>query len=165
MEYRIEHKDEFKIVGFEKTFSMETSYEEIPNFWDEVFEKYAPNIVQGLEAKDELEKYIQENDLLMLGVCLDDAAEANHFPYMIAGFYKGGEVPSPLTVREIGAYDWAVFDCTMSTLQDTNTYIMRQWFNEHPEYTFARYISVECYGEMIDENEMKCQIWVPVKMK
>ncbi len=30
----------FKVIGFTKKFNFETSYQKIPQFWDEVFDKY-----------------------------------------------------------------------------------------------------------------------------
>ena len=40
MDYSIENKDSFQLIGFERTFSEESAYREIPGFWDEIREKF-----------------------------------------------------------------------------------------------------------------------------
>ena len=40
MNCRIEKMDSFKIIGFKKQFNGETSYQEIPKYWDEVTETH-----------------------------------------------------------------------------------------------------------------------------
>ena len=40
MDFTIEKREAMKMIGFEKTFSFETAYQEIPKFWDEFCEKH-----------------------------------------------------------------------------------------------------------------------------
>ena len=42
LEYKIVEKSQFTVVGLEKTFHPDTSYEEIPKFWREVMEMEHP---------------------------------------------------------------------------------------------------------------------------
>ena len=35
MEYRVEKRGAMKMIGFERVFSYENSYQEIPKFWQE----------------------------------------------------------------------------------------------------------------------------------
>ena len=44
MDYKIVELFQFKIIGFEKKFNYENSYQEIPKFWDELCDKYANNV-------------------------------------------------------------------------------------------------------------------------
>lgn len=48
MDYRIETKQAFKVIGFERVFENETAYAEIPKFWEEVFAKYMSCFTENL---------------------------------------------------------------------------------------------------------------------
>ena len=92
--------------------------------------------------------------------------EADHFHYMIAGNYAEGPVPENMTVREIEAGDWAVFDCTMKTLQQTNTAIWKEWLPGNAEYEIAGRYNIEWYSpDDTPGPDQTCQIWIPVKRK
>ena len=43
MNCTIEKKKGLKLIGFEREFDMETAYEMIPKFWDEVFQNRMSN--------------------------------------------------------------------------------------------------------------------------
>ena len=47
MDVKITTMFPFKVIGFQKVFDGETSYEEIPKYWDEICEKYANNVYAG----------------------------------------------------------------------------------------------------------------------
>ena len=62
MDYTVEQKKGFKVIGFVRSFNDETSYAEIPKFWDEVKAKYCQNIFAGKEPAGDIEKAIVENE-------------------------------------------------------------------------------------------------------
>ncbi len=70
MEYRIEKKPAFKVMGVSKMFSYESANKGIPQFWDEVYVTQTPKPVLG-----------------MYGVCFDDEMAGNQFRYLIADDY------------------------------------------------------------------------------
>ena len=45
MNYTIEEKAPFRLIGFERSFPYETAYQEIPVFWDEIFSTRSPRFV------------------------------------------------------------------------------------------------------------------------
>ena len=166
MQFRIEKKEAFKIAGFKEEFSSENSYEEIPKFWEKTTSQYASHLTKGLEPVGAVENYIASHQVGEFGVCIDDR-EDGKFEYLIAGYAKEeSEIPKELTVREIPAGTWAVFDCTLKTLQDTNTSIWKEWLPVNKEYELVGKYNVEWYSpEGMPGLDQKCQIWIPVVKK
>lgn len=60
MNYTVEKTEAFTVIGFERLFSFETSYKEIPDFWTEMYKIHAPNILAGKGPKTEVEHAIME---------------------------------------------------------------------------------------------------------
>ena len=145
MEYRIVEKAAFTIVGFGKRFKLETSYIEIPKFWDEHFESGKGKIIEG-----------------MFGVCLD--SDCDSFEYYIADMYlPWKDIPDGATVKTIEAETWAIFpwqgQCP-NDLQTVNTWIWNEWLPNSTEYELSCNCNLEVYLSM-EHGE----IWLPVKKK
>ena len=159
-----------KLIGFEKVFSAENSYQEIPKYWDEICEKYANNVYAGNPPANACEKALMDNCIGEYGVCIDDLG-GNQFRYLIAGKYTGGEVPEGMTLYEFPMGEWAVFDCVgpnPETLQAMNTRIFNEWLPGNGEYELSGNATVEWYdcihGEMTDPDYHSA-VWIPVKRK
>ena len=170
MDYKITTMFPFKVIGFQKIFSYEDAYAEIPKFWDEVCEKYAANVYAGNEPANAYEKALVETCIGEYGVCVDDVG-GGKFRYIIAGRYAGGDVPDGMELYEFPRSDWAVFDCygpMPDALQSVNTRIFREWLPGNPEYELCGNANVEWYdcvnGEK-SEPDYHSAIWVPVKKK
>ena len=146
MEYRILEKAPFTIVGVKKPFHSDSSYQEIPKFWDEW-------LAQG------------ENRPIMgtFGVCLD--MKGKDFDYWIADLYLPWEdVPEGCETRVIPGSAWAQFPCTIKTLQDTNTRIWSEWLPALQGYSLAGEYDIEVYLPPEEgSDDMKVYIWVPLK--
>ena len=146
MEYRIVEKAPFTIVGVKKPFHSDSSYQEIPKFWDEW-------LAQG------------ENRPIMgtFGVCLD--MKGKDFDYWIADLYLPWEdVPEGCETRVIPGSAWAQFPCTIKTLQDTNTRIWSEWLPALQGYSLAGEYNIEVYLPPEEgSDDMKVFIWVPLK--
>ena len=170
MDYKIAPMFPFKVIGFQKVFDNETSYAEIPKFWDEVCAKYAANVYAGNEPANPYEKALVDNCIGEYGVCIDDL-EGGKFRYLVAGKYTGGDVPEGMVVYEFPRGEWAVFDCigpNPQTLQSMNTRIFTEWLPGNPDYELAGNATVEWYdcvnGEMSDPDYHSA-VWIPVKKK
>jgi AraC family transcriptional regulator len=154
MEYRIEKKAAFKVMGVSKIIGYGDGYTTIPKFWDEVFAD-------------------KDNKLMgMYGVCLDDEVPGDEFRYMIADDFSEDLAASKgYEVKEIPEYIWAVFPCRGAmpkALQDVNTQVFNEWLPAS-NYEIAAGFNIEFYTDETkyklgaQDPEYYSEIWVPVK--
>lgn len=168
MEVKITPMFPIKLIGFEKEFSFDNSYQEIPKYWDEICDKHCKRIYAGEDPITPEEKAIVDNCIGEYALCMD--GDHKTFKYMIAGKYSGGEVPKGMKLVELERGDWAVFDCygpNPKTLQATNTKIFEEWIPNNNEYEVRANYNIEwydCMGDMNDAN-YHAAIWLPVKKK
>ena len=170
MEPKITPLFPFKLIGFQKVFTYEEAYSEIPKFWNETCERYANNVYAGNPPANPYEQALMDNCIGEYGVCIDDLG-GGRFRYLIAGKYTGGPVPEGMVLYEFPRGSWAVFDCigpNPQTLQSVNTRIFREWLPGNPDYELSGNATVEWYdcinGKMTDPDYHSA-IWVPVKRK
>ena len=169
MDYYVEEKKAFRVIGYERRFRFETSYQEIPRFWDEICGQKMAGVCAGKEPQNEEEEIIRSCGIGKYGICLDDMGSAE-FRYMIAGDYQGGQVPEGMTVFEFPELTWARFRCMgpmPEALQAVNTKIFSQWLPGNPEYEVAFPGNVEWYSDNPDTQaaDYESEIWVPVRRK
>ncbi len=171
MDYSVEKNTApFKLIGFMREFHTDTSYEEIPKFWDEVYEKYEFGTVQGKLPANEMEQAIYDYRIGEYGICVDDIGKSGRCRYMIGGLYRGGTVPAGLEIYEVPSHNWAKFRCIgpiPETLQVVNTHIWNEWLPGNNEFELDGNISIEWYsqsGKMSDQDYQSA-IWMPVKCK
>ena len=146
LDYRIVEKAPFTVVGVKRPFNSDTSYQEIPKFWDEWLAQGEKRPVMGT-----------------FGVCID--MKGKDFDYWIADLYFPWEdVPDGCETRVIPGGSWAQFPCTMKTLQDTNTRIWSEWLPALHGYSLAGEYNIEVYLPPEEgSDDMKVYIWVPLK--
>lgn len=148
LEYKIVTKPQFTIMGLSRTFHSDTSYQQIPKFWDEV-----------LSA---------ENAPLwgMYGACI--GGEGKEFEYLIADDYvPSKEIPEGCVIRVIPASTWAIFPCRgpiPKTLQAVNSEIWSSWLPNNKEYRLAMNLDLEFYTPPAEDPEdAYSEIWLPVE--
>ena len=145
LDYRISEKAPFTVIGVKRRFNSDTSYQEIPKFWNEW-------LAQG------------ENRPVMgsFGICID--MDGKNFDYWIADMYlPWKEIPEGCETRLIPGGLWAQFRCTLKTLQTVNTQIWSEWLPSLKEYSLAGDYDLEFYMEPDENGECECYIWVPLK--
>ena len=145
LDYRISEKAPFTVIGVKRRFNSDTSYQEIPKFWNEW-------LAQG------------ENRPVMgsFGICID--MDGKNFDYWIADMYlPWKETPEGCETRMIPGGLWAQFRCTLKTLQTVNTQIWSEWLPSLKEYSLAGDYDLEFYMEPDENGECECYIWVPLK--
>lgn len=157
MEYRIEEKPAFKVMGISRDFSYENANVEIPKFWDEAFIQASERPVMG-----------------MYGVCFDEEMGGNQFRYMIADDLDAEQAERKhLEVQEIKAHVWAVFPCRGAMplpLQEVNRRIFSEWLPAS-SYEIAEGYNIEYYSNPADfkkgmqDPEYYAEVWIPVKEK
>lgn len=157
MEYRIEKKSAFKVMGISKMFSYESANQDIPQFWNEALLMADPRPVLGI-----------------YGVCFDEAMAGEQFRYMIADDYTGEKAQNmELEVHEIPEHSWAVFPCKGAIplpLQEVNRRIFSEWLPTS-QYEIAEGYNIEYYSDPanykmgMQDPEYYTEIWIPVKEK
>lgn len=157
MEYRIEKKDAFKVMGISKMFSYEGANQDIPKFWDEAFVTASPKPVLG-----------------MYGVCYDEEMAGDSFRYMIADDYIEEKAQKmKLDVYDIPEHLWAIFPCKGAMplpLQEVNRRIFSEWLPTS-QYEIAEGYNIEYYSDPVDfkmgmeDPEYYTEVWIPVKEK
>lgn len=148
MEYRIVEKASFTVVGVSRSFNSDTSYREIPKFWQEYMTSGGNRKICG-----------------QFGICLD--GDGKNFDYLIADIYKPWEeVPEGCITRVIPEGTWAVFPCRgvlPKALQDVNTQIWSEWLPNCRDYKLGGNYDIEMYTKPAeDPKDNYCEIWVPV---
>lgn len=170
MNFTIEKKPAFAVIGYERKFGFEHSYQEIPAFWDEISAGKVQPLMKKGKAETEEEKAILENHIGDYGVCVDDGIAEGAFCYFIAGEYQGGKIPEGMQLYEFPEMDWAVFPCQgplPGALQSVNTKIFQEWLPNNPKYEIAVPANIEWYSPegMPDADDYRSAIWIPVKKR
>lgn len=167
MDFTIEKREAMRMIGFERTFSFETSYQEIPKFWEEFSGKYCRRDVPREPGQEALRQTVAECMVGEFGVCVEDEADMEYFRYYIAGAYQGGEVPEGMKILEIPACEWAKFRCTgpmPDALQTVNTRIFNEWLPGNQEFEMAFHLNIEWYSDTdTDSEDYESGIWIPVR--
>ena len=129
LDYKIVEKAPFTVVGIKKRFHAETSYKEIPKFWDDWMSD-----MKGLIG--------------MFGVC-SDMDDSKTFDYWIADLYQPWQdIPSGCDTLQIPGGLWALFPCKGAlpdSMQKVNTQIWSEWLPSLQGYTLAGNYSLEFY--------------------
>ncbi len=170
MDFVVEKMAAFQVIGFSREFLFDTSYAEIPKFWDEMSEKYGKNLLVGNAPANELEQAVYDNRIGEFGICIDDIGKDGKFRYMIAGRYVGGNVPEGMKLYEIPATLWAKFKCVgalPTAMQTVNTQIWNEWLPGNSEYELDGKFNVEWYSNSGDMQSADYQsaVWMPIKSK
>lgn len=143
IEYRISQKAAFTIKGFCRRFNTETSYTEVPKFWQEHYASGGGEKIKGV-----------------FGACVD--SNGKEFDYYIADLYLPCfEIEKEFKTITFEAGLWAVFPYSgkcPEALQNVNTKIWSEWLPNCREYELAGNYNLEFY---IDPDHG--EIWVPVK--
>lgn len=166
MNVKITKINSFKIIGFAREFTYAEEREAIPKFWDEVNEKYGA-MYAGKTPENPLEKAFAENGIGEYGVCLGQ--NNGKTLYVIAGEYKGGEVPEGMSVHTIEGGEFAIFDCIgpmPDAIQSVTTKIFKEWLPGNPDYALAREVTIEWYDNgNVEAEDYHSAVWLPVQRK
>lgn len=160
MDYVIEEKKEFSIIGFSRRFKFDEGYKKIPEFWEECTKKVCND-------KYPFNDLIKKTHIGEFGICIND--NKSDFEYLIAGEYQGEVVPDGFVVKKIPASLWARFKAIgplPGSLQSVNTKIWKEWLPSHAEYELSINIDVEYYpSEKTSDENYISEIWLPIKKR
>lgn len=155
MEYRVEEKPEFRVMGVSKIFSYETANADIPQYWDEIHVQAAVKPVEG-----------------MYGICFDEEMGGNRFRYMIADDLEEGKAGEKnLETYEVPRHTWAIFPCRGAmplSIQEVNRRIFSEWLPAG-NYEIAEGYNIEYYSDSAEfkdgtqDPDYYAEVWIPVR--
>lgn len=158
MEYKIEEKEAFKVIGLSKTIKYEKANEEVPKVWKSFFMK---SIFKGIDAK--------------YGINYDSELGGSEFEYMVADDYNGDtKVPKDFIIKEIPKHTWAIFTSigpASKSMVETNEKIFKEWLPNSNNYEIADGYNIEIYSDPkdfkkgVDDEKYYVEIWIPIKKK
>lgn len=152
MEYKIEEREAFKVVGLKDSFKYETAYQEIPKIWKRFFMKNTFNKIKPKYA-----------------VNIDTNMKGDLFDYIIGDDYNSElKVPKDFEIIEIPKFTWVVFSCigpANMKMQETNERIFKEWLPNSNDYEIAAGYNIEMYSNPKDYEKYYSEIWIPIKKK
>ena len=150
MDIKIEEENAFSIIVITKQFNEETSFENVPTFWDEYYEAGYQNAVPP-----------------MLGICINNT-NSLEFEYGIGSLKEYcNKIPEGFKQINIPDHLWGKF----YTKGKMPTAIQKLWkevinWVNNSEYEIATNYDFECYSEGdSNSDDYVSGIWVPLKLK
>ncbi|MBP3965400.1 AraC family transcriptional regulator [Paenibacillus lignilyticus] len=167
MNYRIETKPAYKVIGYELTTSTNDgeNQRQIPAYWQE----YLKNGWAG-----RIPNRVHKDNPVELGICHSFDMATGSFKYLIGMEAETFDnVPEDLVCREFGAAEYAVFTTPKvpseqfsNSIQSTWGAIFGEWF-PHSGYEHSGAAEFELYDYRChpDQELVEMDIYVPVKRK
>lgn len=158
MNYRIEQKPAFRIIGKAGTFS-NTNDEQtstIPRFWEDSSKDGSIGRVEALASGSVTGKHL-------LGVCYAGQNDGS-FRYMIGAGNETAAVSAGMEVLDIPASTWAVFECIgpmPKAIQAVWERIMGE-FLPNSDYQHAGTPDFELYFDGENDENYRSEVWIPV---
>jgi len=163
MNWRIEQKDAFEVVGIERRFKNDET-DKISGFWDEKFKDGSWEKLKRQAGRDDI-----------MGVCGHMGDQVGDFLYMIGMFTEKGADTNGFTVIKVPAATWAVFRSDDFDQNPYGTEIPKLFQNAYKEWLpSSDYEKVEgCDGEIYnmefygitDSGKYFEEVWLSVVKK
>ncbi len=158
MNYRIEQKEAFRIVGVKEHLDMkvEESMARVPQFWAETFQNGMFEVVCRLANGDSC-------GVLGVSTCMN----GKYFDYYIA---CESDAPAPAGTEEylVPAATWAIFPCEgpmPQAIQELQKRIVSEWLPTSG-YEYADAPDIEVYPEGDTKSlNYRSEVWLPVVQK
>ena len=158
MNYRIENKESFKVVGVKKQFlmNMDDAFTQVPQFWLETIKSGSiPNILALIDDPS--------HGLLGVSTCMN----GEDFNYYIAVPTKQ-DTPATMEEYIVPEGTWAIFECVgpmPKAIQDLQKRIVTEWLpTSGYEYADAPDIEVYFAGDQ-QSPDYRCEVWLPITKK
>ena len=152
--YRIETKDSFRIVGVSAPLygEIEANFAIVPKMWQEAVEKGTLNQLAGM---------MDQQPMGILGVSICDDEE--QWKYMIAA--SSTKESGEFEEYTVPASTWAVFPGTGTnqSVQELERRIVTEWLPSSG-YEYANAPDIEVYLNP-DPKDAKYEVWIPVTKK
>lgn len=158
MNYRIENKDAFRIVGVKAHYEMnvEENFMQIPQFWQQT-------VQNGSFGKLFLLMNKQPAGILGVSTCMN----GRDFDYYIAAV-SDRDVPEGMESFTVPPCTWAIFTCIgpmPSAIQSLQRRIVGEWLPTSG-YEYANAPDIEVYFEGDQQAEdYRCEVWMPIEKR
>ncbi|MCH4888471.1 AraC family transcriptional regulator [Acidaminobacter sp. JC074] len=158
MNYKIESKDAFRVVGVSKHYEMnlEENFKEVPKFWQKTM--ITGKIPKILKLND-----MEPKALLGVSTCMN----GKDFDYYIASA-SSLEKPSKFSEFTVPSCTWGIFECVgplPNSIQDLQKRIVTEWLPTSG-YEYADAPDIEVYFEGDQKSaDYVCEVWIPLVKK
>ncbi len=158
MNYRIEKKEAFRIVGVKEhhDIHVEENFAQIPLFWQKTFQSGAFAQVCALQNQEPA-------GVLGLSTCMN----GKDFDYYIA-VASDKAVPEGMCETVVPACTWAIFTCVGAlpkSIQELQKRVVGEWLPASG-YEYANAPDIELYFEGIQQaDDYRCEVWLPVEKR
>jgi len=159
MNYRIEKKETFRIVGVKIKLKMDIgeNFAAVPLFWQETVTKgMIPGICRLMSAKGPF-------GILGVSTCMN----GEDCDYYIAAV-SDEEAPGDMEEYQVPAATWAIFECVGAmpdAIQTLQKRIVTEWLPSSG-YEYADAPDIEVYPEGDQQSaDYKCEVWLPIIKK
>jgi AraC family transcriptional regulator len=152
MNYRIEKKESFRIVGVKEHYllNIEENFVEIPLFWQKTAQS---GVIPKLCSLMNKAPY----GILGVSTCMN----GKDFDYFIA-IASDKETPEGMYEYMVPQGIWAIFECICSDIQIMQKRIITEWLPSSG-YEYADAPDIEVYVE--EGPQGKCEVWIPIVKK
>lgn len=160
MNYRIEQKEAFRIVGkkIRTTMEEDKGLKEIPEFWGRIHR-------EGLLAQ--ICPLMDTEPAGVLGVCAGSWENQSAFDYYV-GVATTQATPEGMVEYEVPVATWAMFECVgpmPQAIQQLQKRIVAEWLPASG-YNYGEAPDIEIYGEGDQGSpNYKSWVWMPVVKK
>lgn len=158
MNYRIEKKEAFRIVGVKEHMKLdvEKNFARTPQFWAETMQSGMCEVIGKLNDKEPF-------GIMGVSTCMN----GKDFDYYIA---SATDKPAPEGTEEytVPAGTWAVFDSIgpmPQAIQDLQKRIVTEWLPTSG-YEYANAPDIEVYPQGDPSSpDYRCEVWLPITKK
>lgn len=158
MNYRIEKKNSFKIVGAKKHYAVniEETFADVPRFWQQTAQSgIIPQLCTLMNQ--------EPKGILGVSTCMN----GKDFDYYIA-VATSKETPANLSEYIVPECSWAIFECIgpmPAAIQTLQKRIVSEWLPTSG-YEYANAPDIEVYFEGDQQAEdYRCEAWLPIMKK
>ena len=163
MEYRIVHKDAFRIIGFRKRIRLQ--FEGENHQIDELMERITPSVSLELEALNDEEP----RGLLSISTAFEDRVREGSLLDQYIGVASVSDRPSEsFDSLDIPSYDWAVFSAVgryPEALQRAWADIYAIWLPESGYELAGGPEMLRNLDEDVSLPLFRSELWIPVRRK
>ena len=156
MNYRIEEKEGFRLIGVKEAITTANgeNFIKIPKVWDRL---YAEGVYEKITA------LANGSPRGVMGVCAN--CREGEFDYYVA-VTSDKVVPEHMEALEVKAGKWVVFECQGAKgIQDTFKRLYSEWFPTSG-YEHSGGAEIEWYPEEdMNREDFACEVWIPIIKK